>query len=63
MPWLTDEWTDKQTKGQTDGRRTKSGDNTSAELKLKAELKMKGVFVSFYKEYVLGDECIQAAKL
>ena len=29
MPWLTDRW--------TNGRRTKPGDNTSAELKLKTE--------------------------
>ena len=36
MPWLTDR---RQTDERTDERRTIPGDNTSAELKLKAELK------------------------
>ena len=39
----TDEWkngrTDEQMNGRTDGRQTILGDNSSAELKLKAELK------------------------
>ena len=39
-PRLTDGQSDGRTDGRTDGRRTRPGDNNSAELKLKAELKM-----------------------